>query len=146
MSLLSFMIWVNSGTEGTCSQNQVFGHVFGHPVLTLYIYIYIYIYTHTHTIYLLFLAVLGLHCCVGSFLLVVRGLLIAVASRCEAQALGTWAFSGCGTQAQWLWAHGLSCSMAYGIFPHQGSNPCFLYWQVDSLPLSHLGSPNIDFC
>ena len=30
-----------------------------------------------------------------------------------------------------------------GIFPTQGSNPCFLHWQVDSLPLSHLGSPAV---
>ena len=32
------------------------------------------------------------------------------------------------------------------IFPTQGSNPsllCLLHWQVDSLPLSHLGSPLI---
>ena len=31
-----------------------------------------------------------------------------------------------------------------GIFPTQGLNPhllCLLHWQVDSLPLSHLGSP-----
>ena len=27
-----------------------------------------------------------------------------------------------------------------GIFPTQGSNPCLLYWQADSLPLSHQGS------
>ena len=27
------------------------------------------------------------------------------------------------------------------IFPIQGLNPCLLYWQVDSLPLSHQGSP-----
>ena len=27
-----------------------------------------------------------------------------------------------------------------GIFPDQGSNPCLLNWQVDSLPLSHLGN------
>ena len=27
-----------------------------------------------------------------------------------------------------------------GIFPTQGSNLSFLHWQVDSLPLSHLGS------
>ena len=36
---------------------------------------------------------------------------------------------------------GLSCSAAGGIFPDQGSNPCLLHWQVDSLPLSHQGSP-----
>ena len=38
-------------------------------------------------------------------------------------------------------AHGLSCSSACGIFPDQRSNPCLLHWQVDSLPLSHQGSP-----
>ena len=29
-------------------------------------------------------------------------------------------------------AHGLSCSMACGIFPDQGLNPCPLHWQADS--------------
>ena len=38
-------------------------------------------------------------------------------------------------------AHGLSCSAACGIFPDQGSNPCPLYWQADSQPLRHQGSP-----
>ena len=33
-------------------------------------------------------------------------------------------------------ARGLSCSMACGIFLDQGSNPCLLHWQADSLPLS----------
>ena len=37
--------------------------------------------------------------------------------------------------------HGLNCSTACGIFPNQGSNPCLLYWQADSLPLSYQGSP-----
>ena len=35
----------------------------------------------------------------------------------------------------------LSCSRACGIFPDQGSNPCLLHWQADSLPLSHQRSP-----
>ena len=33
-----------------------------------------------------------------------------------------------------------------GIYPTQGSNPCLshlLHWQLDSLPLHHLGSPPI---
>ena len=34
-------------------------------------------------------------------------------------------------------AHGLSCSLACGIFLDQGSNLCLLHWQADSLPLSH---------
>ena len=37
-------------------------------------------------------------------------------------------------------AHGPSCSMARGIFPDQGSNPCPLHWQADSQPLRHQGS------
>ena len=30
-----------------------------------------------------------------------------------------------------------------GIFLTQGLNLYLLHWQVDSLPLSHLGSPNV---
>ena len=29
-------------------------------------------------------------------------------------------------------AHELICSVACGIFPEQGSNPCLLHWQADS--------------
>ena len=32
-----------------------------------------------------------------------------------------------------------------GIFPTQGSNLCLLHGQIDSLPLSHLGSLNLLF-
>ena len=38
-------------------------------------------------------------------------------------------------------AHGPSRSVAYGIFPDQGSNPRALHWQADSQPLCHQGSP-----
>ena len=60
-------------------------------------------------------------------------------SRCRTQALGHVGFSSrnMGSEVVVL---GLSCSAACGIFPDQGSNPCPLHWQVDSLPLSHLGS------
>ena len=40
-------------------------------------------------------------------------------------------------------ARGLSCSAAHEIFPDQDSNPCLLYRQEDSLPLSHQGSPSL---
>ena len=40
--------------------------------------------------------------------------------------------------------HGLSCSKACEIFPDQGSFQCLLHWQVDSLLLSHPGSPSPD--
>ena len=36
---------------------------------------------------------------------------------------------------------GLSWSVAHGIFSDPGWNLCLLHWQVDSLPLSHQGSP-----
>ena len=42
-------------------------------------------------------------------------------------------------------AHGPSCSVACGIFPDQGSNPCPPHWQADSQPLRHQGSPLIYF-
>ena len=36
----------------------------------------------------------------------------------------------------------VAISFSRGIFPTQGSNRGLLHWQVDSLPLSHLGSLN----
>ena len=59
------------------------------------------------------------------FLVVVRGLLIGVASL---------------VAEHWLWdvwasvagALGFSCPKAYGIFLAQGSNLCPLHWQVNS--------------
>ena len=39
-------------------------------------------------------------------------------------------------------AHGLSCSVACGIFPDQGSSPCLLHGQAGSLPLNHSGESN----
>ena len=48
-----------------------------------------------------------------------------------------------------MWAsvvavHQLSCSMACGIFPSQGSKLWLLKWQAHSLP-SHQGSPLLFF-
>ena len=51
---------------------------------------------------------------------------------------------GSGAQASVAVARA-SCSEAGGIFPDQGSNPCLLHWQADSLPLSHQGSPRSVF-
>ena len=96
-----------------------------------------------------FLAVLGLRCCMGFPLVVVSGLLIAVASLVVEDAwaseVASYGLNSCGSQAleQRLSSCGAwtCCSVAYGIFPDQGSNPCLLHWQADSLPLSHQGSP-----
>ena len=92
-----------------------------------------------------------------AFLLVEHGLQSARASVAVAHG-----FIGCGSQVHWLRfpgslvavpglqstgsivvAYGLSYSMACGIFPDQGSNPCLLQWQADSSPLSHQGSPDL---
>ena len=38
---------------------------------------------------------------------------------------------------------GLSRPAACGVFPDLGSSPSPLHWQVDSLPLSHQGRPQL---
>ena len=58
------------------------------------------------------------------YCLAVRGLLIAVASLVA--ELGLWSTGSV------VMAHGLSLSMACGIFPDQGSNLCPMHWQADS--------------
>lgn len=97
----------------------------------------------------LFLAALGLPCCVQAFF---SGWRRAGAGPCGgaraphccgfsrrgAQALGSRAsaaarlrLSGCG----------LSCSMAGGSLLHQGLSPCSLHWQAHFYPLRHQRSP-----
>ena len=99
----------------------------------------------------MFLSIFG---CAGSFLLrglfyscseqgyssaVHRFLLVMASLVAEHEwALGSMGFGTCGSLAL---EHGVSCSVACGIFPDQGLNLCLLHWQVDSLPLSHQQSP-----
>ena len=60
----------------------------------------------------------------GHSLVVVCGLLTAVTSLVSEHRLwGTW--------ASVVVAYRLSCPMARGIFPDQGSNLCPLHWQAD---------------
>ena len=88
--------------------------------------------------YFLFVAVLGLHCCVDfSLVFGEQGLL----SYGWAQALGHTGFRSCRS---WTLedslndvVHGLSCSTTGGTSPDQESDPRLLNWQKDSLPLSH---------
>ena len=54
-------------------------------------------------------------------------------------------FPGSRELAHQLWHTGLVASQHVGVFPDQGSNPCLLHWQADSLPLSHQGSPGYGF-
>ena len=100
----------------------------------LFIYLFIYfgcarVFSSCGERGLLFVAVVASHC--GGF------------SCCGARALGAWAsvvaahgLSNCGLRARecrlsscgaWL-----SCSVACGIFPDQGSNLCPRHWQADS--------------
>ena len=102
----------------------------------LFFFFFLYIYF----IYL-FLTALGLRCCAWAFsscgeqgllFIAVRRLLIVVASLIAEHGL-----QAHGLQQLWhtgsvVVAHGLSCSMACGILPEQGSNPCPLHWQADS--------------
>ena len=84
----------------------------------------------------------------------VRGLSLVVASgghsssRCAGLLLSRplllWS-TGSRCAGSVIVAHGPSCSVACGILPDQGSNPCPLHWQADSQPLRHQGSPEITF-
>ena len=93
------------------------------------------------------MAVLGLRFCARAFsscgkwgplFIAVRGPLTIAASLVAEHRLQMRRLSSCGSRA--------SCSMACGIFPDQGSNPCPLHWQADSQPLRHQGSPICHFC
>ena len=90
------------------------------------------LFSSCHEWQLLFVAVLGLLTVVAS-LISVHG------------PWGIWALvvaiPGLQSTGSIVVAHGLNCSVACGIFPDQGSNPCFLHSLADSLPLSHQGSP-----
>ena len=63
-------------------------------------------------------------------------------SSCGAWTLEHVGFSSCSSRAL---EHRLHCPEASRIFLDQGLNPCRLHWQMDSLPLSHQGSPIFSF-
>ena len=78
------------------------------------------------------MAVLGLHCYAGFYLVAVSGATLVMVCRlficssfscCGAQALECLGFSNCGSQA--------SLPLACGILLDQELNPCLLHWQVD---------------
>ena len=110
--------------------------------------------------FLFFLAALGL-CCFTGFslvvasggcsLVVVCGLLIvehrlqgAEASMAVAHGLSSVA-PGLQCTRSVVVLQELSCSMACGIFPDQGSKPCLLLWQANSVPLRIPGKPRSIF-
>ena len=85
----------------------------------------------------LFLAVLGLCCCLD-FSLVAAGATL----HCPVQVSHCVASLVVSTGST---ARELSCSATYGIFPDQHLNQCLLHWQADSLPLSHRETPMQSF-
>ena len=112
------------------------------------------------------MAMLGLHCCAGVFCCCDEG----GRSSCSAPASHCSGFSGCKHRLCRLWAcgphqlrpmdsevtahqfwstdsvvvaHQHSSSVAHGVLPRQGPNPCLLHWQADRLPLSLQGSPEL---
>ena len=103
--------------------------------LKKYTFVYLFIY--------LFMTVLSLRFCARAFsscakwgplFIAVRGPLTIAASLVAEHRLQT--------RSSVIVAHRPSCSVACGIFPDQGSNPCPLHWQADSQPLRHQGSPS----
>ena len=119
-----------------------------------------YTHTHTHThihthtyilcIYITyvctykFVSLLLISGCAGSLLMYVGLPLVAESGRCSLLArrrllitvASLVAALGRPSPGSAVVAHGISCSAAGGILPDQGSDPCLLHWQVDSLPLS----------
>ena len=72
-------------------------------------------------------------------LVVASRLLIVVAPRCRARALGHAGFGSCRTWAKLL------CSLGSGIFLNQVLNLRPMHWQADSQPLDHQRSPIYSF-
>ena len=118
-------------------------------------------YTQNFNLSFFFLAALGLRCCTWAFwlsLVAASGgytslrcvgfslwwllLLWSTGSRRAGSVVVALRLQSAGSVVV---VHRLSCSTACGIFPGQGSNPCPLHWQVDSLPLCHQGSSSIIF-
>lgn len=79
----------------------------------------------------------------GRPLVAVRGLPIVGPLVAEHRLRGAWtsvaAVLGLWSTDSGAGAHGLRCSAACGVLPARGSSPWLLPWQVDSLPLQHLG-------
>ena len=67
----------------------------------------------------------------------VHGLLIVVASLVAGYGLQARRLQQLQPMGSVVVAYRLSSYKACGIFLDQGSNPCLLHWQEDSLPLSH---------
>ena len=94
----------------------------------------------------LFMAALSLHCCAWTFLSIEsRGYSSCGARASHCSGFSCWGAWALGAQASVAAACGLSCYLACGIFPNQGSNMCPLHWQADSQSLECQGNPHTCF-
>ena len=131
--------------------------VFSHKT---YLYYFLLNFKKQFLFICLFLAVLGLCCCLGfSLVSVSRGysslwyrgyslvaqwwLLLLWGTGSRVRRLQQLWFPGSRAQAQWFRCSSLVAPWALGILPDWGLNPHLLHWQVDSLPLSHHRSPEV---
>ena len=90
----------------------------------------------------LFLAVLVLRCCAWAFSSCSEwGLLFVAVHRSLSVVASLVAEHRLQSMGSVVVTHGLSCSLACGIFLDQGSNARPLHWQAGSYPLCHQGSP-----
>ena len=78
----------------------------------------------------------------GCSLVVVHRLLVVVASLVAEHRLEERRLQKLEHVGSVVVVHGLSCSMACGIFPDQGLNLYPLHWQVNSSTVNHQGSPS----
>ena len=93
--------------------------------ISLISFIYLFIY--------LFMAALGLYCCVWAFSSSSkRGLLFVACIGFSLRWFLVLRSTGSMCAGSVVVAHGLCCSAACGISPDQSLNPCPLYWQADS--------------
>ena len=112
---------------------------------TMYIYVFLFVCFCFFNFYLfiyLFMAVLGLRFCARAFSS--GGKRGHSSSRCAGLSLSRPLLlrsTGSRRAGSAIVAHRPSCSVACGIVPDQGSNPCPLHQQADSQPLRHQGSP-----
>ena len=138
--------WTFHFTEMAILMACLHAYPYGNIIMFWFSY-HFYLFLRPHVFFLmnLFLVVLVLCCCARTFSSCEWGLLLVwvhtllIAARRSLLILWT----RCTGSA--VVACGLSCSMACGILLDQRSNPCPLYWQVDSYPLHHQGSPHIIF-
>ena len=97
-------------------------------------------------LFILLLSALGLCCFVQAFSNCrAWGLVSAAACRRLTEAASLVADHRLQSVGSAVVAHRLGCSMAHGVIPDQGWNPCPLYWQVDSYPWTTRGAPDTGF-